>query len=602
MASSGSIWVSLGLKTDKFSKGISNARGNLKGFKKSTSTLEGGIKKLGVTMAATFALSSVKSFFSSSLAAYDEQIQAQRKLENALGFTSAALQNQASELQKVTRFGDEATMQMQAQLATLGLTEKQIYELTPLVQDLSAQTGKGLAKSAKEVVSALSTGSTTLAKYGVELSGANSMSENFDLTIQGLSNSVGGAAEKMANEGSGGAIQLENAYGDLKESIGKIVSEGLNELTPALLKNAEAMKEIADDSTLEWWEKFGIMITGTESAMAGFNKQLTHSVDESTNNQEALSNAQKGLTNLNKAYKNGEISLSTYNDAVAKVKGAFDNKLAALKPLNDEVKGATTNIKILTKAEVEAAEKTRRLADNFKEINNIKVSFGRITKETRAAFSGMLEGLGTEKKKMIIPVTPTLKMDSGEGIKESTGTIFAELTDIVTNAAAGFAEMGATVIGEAMGTMFAGGDVSEIGQDFLLGVAGMINSIGQQIIALGIAAVLAKEALKGLFANPALAIAAGVGLVAISSAMTSVLSQDPTAFAQGGLVTGATMGLVGEGRGTTRNNPEVISPLDKLQAMLPDGGGMGGEVRFRIEGNELVGILNRHTKNNKYSS
>lgn len=36
--------------------------------------------------------------------------------------------------------------------------------------------------------------------------------------------------------------------------------------------------------------------------------------------------------------------------------------------------------------------------------------------------------------------------------------------------------------------------------------------------------------------------------------------------------------------------------------MLPDGGGMGGEVRFRIEGNELVGILNRHTKNSKYSS
>ena len=84
--------------------------------------------------------------------------------------------------------------------------------------------------------------------------------------------------------------------------------------------------------------------------------------------------------------------------------------------------------------------------------------------------------------------------------------------------------------------------------------------------------------------------------------MKSLLSKgvDTAAFAEGGLVTGPVMGLVGEGRGTTRSNPEVIAPLDKLQNMI-SGGGMGGEVTFRIEGKELVGILNRQQKINKFS-
>jgi len=60
-------------------------------------------------------------------------------------------------------------------------------------------------------------------------------------------------------------------------------------------------------------------------------------------------------------------------------------------------------------------------------------------------------------------------------------------------------------------------------------------------------------------------------------------------FAEGGIVSGPTLGIVGEYAGA-RSNPEVIAPLNKLQAMI---GGMGGEVKFRIEGRELVGVLSR---------
>lgn len=44
-------------------------------------------------------------------------------------------------------------------------------------------------------------------------------------------------------------------------------------------------------------------------------------------------------------------------------------------------------------------------------------------------------------------------------------------------------------------------------------------------------------------------------------------------FAQGGIVSGPTLALIGEGVGTSRSNPEVVAPLDQLRSMLADLGG-----------------------------
>lgn len=56
------------------------------------------------------------------------------------------------------------------------------------------------------------------------------------------------------------------------------------------------------------------------------------------------------------------------------------------------------------------------------------------------------------------------------------------------------------------------------------------------------------------------------------------------AFAEGGLVTGPTLGLVGEGMGTSAANPEVIAPLDKLKDMI---GPNRVEVVGRLKGNDI---------------
>ena len=58
------------------------------------------------------------------------------------------------------------------------------------------------------------------------------------------------------------------------------------------------------------------------------------------------------------------------------------------------------------------------------------------------------------------------------------------------------------------------------------------------------------------------------------------------AFASGGLVTGPTAALIGEGPGTSASNPEVVAPLDKLKSMIGEGT-QQVEVFGRLSGNDI---------------
>ena len=83
-------------------------------------------------------------------------------------------------------------------------------------------------------------------------------------------------------------------------------------------------------------------------------------------------------------------------------------------------------------------------------------------------------------------------------------------------------------------------------------------------------------------------------IAALVATQIGVIASAPIpAFAQGGLVTGATMGLVGEGRGTTMSNPEVIAPLDKLKGMLGDTGGTSYIPNVTISGDDLLIVFDR---------
>lgn len=97
--------------------------------------------------------------------------------------------------------------------------------------------------------------------------------------------------------------------------------------------------------------------------------------------------------------------------------------------------------------------------------------------------------------------------------------------------------------------------------------------------------------------GPMLALASVASIIA---ALTNIPT--PTAFANGGVVSGPTYALVGEYAGAS-NNPEVIAPLSKLREYITPASSnhQVGEVAFKIEGRTLVGLLNKEAKYHKLS-
>lgn len=89
------------------------------------------------------------------------------------------------------------------------------------------------------------------------------------------------------------------------------------------------------------------------------------------------------------------------------------------------------------------------------------------------------------------------------------------------------------------------------------------------------------------FVTAAASIVQGIGATAL------------TPFANGGIVSGPTVGLIGEYAGASRN-PEVVAPLDRLRDLIgSDDDRTPRVVKFKIEGRTLVGIMEKELNFNK---
>jgi hypothetical protein len=158
---------------------------------------------------------------------------------------------------------------------------------------------------------------------------------------------------------------------------------------------------------------------------------------------------------------------------------------------------------------------------------------------------------------------------------------------------------GLEAFGELLGDIMSGqvNSFQDFGKKLLGAVAAFMKSFGQALIATATASKAFKEL---LIKNPVLAAAAGVALIAGSAVITNMLKTgpQPTAFAEGGIVSGPTLGLVGEYPGAS-SNPEVIAPLDKLKGMLNTNEQSGFVASTTIQGRDLAIVLERYNKDSR---
>ena len=176
------------------------------------------------------------------------------------------------------------------------------------------------------------------------------------------------------------------------------------------------------------------------------------------------------------------------------------------------------------------------------------------------------------------------KINSLNASAEGTAAAFTPMADMLNNLATN------TLVefGTQIGNLLSGGEFS---------LDGFLGMIANALIQIGTHLVMVSKlflAVNALFASGGalapLAIPIGLAAIAAGVALSSAISkkQDVKAFANGGIVSGPTMGLIGEYPGA-KSNPEVVAPLDKLKDML--GGNGGGQ--FVLRGNDLVLALNR---------
>ena len=154
--------------------------------------------------------------------------------------------------------------------------------------------------------------------------------------------------------------------------------------------------------------------------------------------------------------------------------------------------------------------------------------------------------------------------------------------------------------GEMLGGIMTGQITTfdDFGKSLLMSVAKFMRAFGSALVATATASKAFKDF---ILKNPVAAAAAGVALIAGSTIIVGMLNKgpQPTAFAEGGIVSGPTLGLVGE-YPNARNNPEVIAPLDKLKGMLKGTGeGAGYVASTTISGRDLALVIERYNKDSR---
>jgi hypothetical protein len=163
------------------------------------------------------------------------------------------------------------------------------------------------------------------------------------------------------------------------------------------------------------------------------------------------------------------------------------------------------------------------------------------------------------------------------------------LTNAINTAAVNFA----VGIGEIIGAAAVGqAGIADFGTFALQSLAGLLQQVGELAIQTGVALLGIQVALSGIPGGALIAIAAGTALVALASGIKNSLAKKAgavggagiPALAEGGIATGPTLALIGEGKG-----PEAVIPLDKLEGMM---GGFGNQsnvvVTGRIQGSDIL--------------
>lgn len=464
------------------------------------------------------------------------------------------------------------------------------------------------------------------AGIGLAFAAATSLVTVFSKEIFGS----GQAAKKAKDDIAEFNKSLDNAQASALSSglqLQKFVEIAKNGNLPLQQRN-EALSK-ANDILGEYGQKLTLTNVATARATELVNQYTQGLIAQALANQLAdraatllinQANAQKAVTEAQTDYNKAQAAFINRPQLTLREqemgRGLVyitqrDNALKALNQRQEEYANITKDITNVTTLFNEQALKSTNLLGGVGQ----KVKGGKVDVDfevipgisNRSEFEAKLAGglptllpeldkaiknIKTDPKDVKVPLRLNLTSEAIDFQKllEANGKAFESFVQTINDSVANIQVTGLASIGEAIGTALTGGDLQSVFQSFANVIAQGLESIGKQLIVVSGVAKLAKDALATLFTNPGAALAAGIALVAVSTALRQSLNKGVQARALGGPVSGGQPYLVGE-RGPELFVPQVsggIVPNNQVGSMMGGRGNGGGSGMSVLRGQDIL--------------
>lgn len=511
---------------------------------KGNSGFSGMAAGVGKALAAFAAAKGILDFFASSSTAAAENTRAVNTLAaayKAVGYTADGAMKQAQQfatkMQNLTGIADEAFLNAQRLLANYGVIGTKAQKAIESAYALSIGKSMDFA-AAMDLVSKAAVGQTqTLSRYGIQIDKNTAEGEKFDAVLAQINERFGETARAAMGDTISRTNALKEAWGDLKEEIGKGLNEGLspavNFLTNAVIVLNRVLKGVGVTFGVIY-DNFFTGIQYLKGAFLAFAKSALDSFEPLV----------KVLSYIPGVGKNIKAAFDDASNTLGQMK---DNALEQARILAD----MRTPLKSIVETEQEITQEQQvRLDLQAEEINN------RVSNE-RAAQEQLTDAVreGVEARKEIqeqAKAEETQQAQDVYGLKKFLGVQEQKDEKNVIQAVTGMLRQGSK---EQMAVQKAQG-------------------IAQAAISSYQAANSAYSALASIpIVGPALGAAAAAA--ALAYGLSNVAQISGIKLAEGGLVkavTGGVPAVIGEG-----GSDEAVLPLDDTKAMRRIGGAIAEE-------------------------
>jgi len=644
MAKLNDLIVTIGAQTKQFDKALGSSMKKMQRFGMNTKKL-GKSMTMGLTAPiAALGFTAVKAFDQQAKAI--AQVEAGLKSTGStVGYTSKQLQQMASDLQTKTIFGDEEILKdATSQLLTFtNIAGDQFARTQSVALDLATRLDGDLKSASIQLGKALNdpiANLSALSRSGIQfsedqkqviksLTESGRLAEAQTVILDELEKQYGGSAEAAAKAGTGGLKQLANSFGDLQEEFGKIIMEFLPPVIDGLKNMLATFQNLSPEvkrfmvigagiaaalgplliilpSLIQGFmallSPIGLVIAavvGLGIAIVTFADEIAPYITDVINYFITLYNESSLLRGIIGGIKGTvQVVFDFFLFAVDSVIGAFTDLGAIIGAI---MRGDFSAIpELIGNAFTNAADRMAtfgaKAAEDFTTAVNTELErepFSLISEGTVAEtiksmgglldmFNNMTSGGGGGAGATVTPTpteTVTVQADlefediefiDDADLDEEDIDKVIERTNLVKNQINSIAGSMANFIDSTFKSIIAGtATFEEVMRDM---IKQMLIQLASLIAQFAILSVLMPSSLVGKGGNVMSLgkfIGGGFGIPQMAS---------------GGIVSGPVIAQVGEYAGA-QHNPEVIAPLDKLQAMM---GGQSVQVTGKISGRDIL--------------